>query len=52
MKKETKTKQIVVRFDNESYDKISKYAKIEHRDLGQFVRHSVLVYIESFEKSN
>ena len=52
MKKETKTKQIVVRFDKQSYDKINEYAKSEHRGLGQFVRHAVLVYLESLEKSN
>lgn len=47
MKKETKVKQIVVRFDEPSYDKISVSAKKEHRGLGEFVRHAVLVYIEN-----
>ena len=46
MKMETKEKQIVVRFDKSSYDKISDHAKLEHRGLGEFVRHATLVYIE------
>ena len=46
MKKETKTKQIVIRFDNNSYDKIKEYAEKEHRGLGEFVRHAALEYIE------
>jgi len=46
MKKEVKEKQIVVRFDKSSYDKISSHAKLEHRGLGEFVRHAALVYID------
>ena len=49
MKAETKTKQIVVRFDNPSYESISDYAQIEHRGLGEFVRHAALIYIERLE---
>jgi len=49
MKKETKTKQVVVRFDDTSYNKIGEYAKLEHRGLGEFVRHAVLVYVEQRE---
>jgi len=49
MKKPTKTKQIVVRFDNPSYDKISVYAEKEHRGLGEFVRHAALFYIEQLD---
>jgi len=52
MKKETKVKQIVVRFDNPSYDKIGNCAENEHRGLGEFVRHAVLVYIEHFYKDD
>ena len=51
MEKETKIKQIVVRFDKYSYDKISAFAKKEHRGLGEFVRHAALHYIEKFEKA-
>jgi len=50
MKKETKEKQIVVRFDNSSYDMISECAKLEHRGLGEFVRHATLVYLETYNK--
>ena len=46
MKKGTKAKQIVVRFNDHSYDEISKYAELEHRGLGEFVRHATLLYIE------
>ena len=49
MEKRTKVKQIVVRFDIPSYDKINDWAIIEHRGLGEFVRHAVLVYIEQCE---
>jgi hypothetical protein len=52
MKKELKVKQIVLRFDKSSYDKISEYAKSEHRGLGEFVRHAALSYIENLEKAN
>ena len=50
MKKETKEKQIVVRFDKSSYDKISECAALEHRGLGEFVRHAALVYIEMYNQ--
>ena len=52
MKKETKEKQIVVRFDKSSYDKINECARKEHRGLGEFVRHAVLVHIESYDQKN
>ena len=50
MKTGAKTKQIVVKFDVPSYGKISEYAKKEHRGLGEFARHAVLVYIEQYDK--
>jgi len=50
MKKETKEKHIVARFDQSSYDKINELAKLEHRGLGDLVRHAVLVYIEMRER--
>ena len=52
MKKEIKTKQIVVRFDKTSWDKINAFAQKEHRSLGDFVRHVALLYIEEKEKTN
>ena len=52
MKKEAKIKQIVIRFDAHSYDKIKERAEIEHRGLGEFVRHATLDYIERIEKNN
>ena len=51
MEKESKVKQIVVRFDTCSYDKISAFAKAEHRGLGEFVRHAALHYIEHLDKA-
>jgi len=48
MNNNIKTKQIVVRFNNHSYDKIWKHAEREHRGLGEFVRHATLYYIEQF----
>ena len=52
MNRKTKAKQIVVRFDIPSYDKIQAYAEKEHRGFGEFVRHAVLVYLEGVEKNN
>ena len=49
MKKQTKEKQIVVRFDNPSYERICEHAELEHRGLGDFVRHAVLIYMEEIE---
>ena len=51
MKAKTKVKQIVVRFDQKSYDRISAHAEIEHRTLGEFVRHAALDYIDKAEQA-
>ena len=48
MNKESKTKQIVIRFDSHSYEKIKERAEVEHRGLGEFVRHATLDYIEKY----
>jgi hypothetical protein len=52
MKPKTKVKQIVVRFDQCSYGKISEHAESEHRTLGEFVRHAALEYIEKSRRTN
>ena len=52
MDRKTKAKQIVVRFDIPSFEKIKAYSEKEHRGFGEFVRHAVLVYIEDFEKNS
>ena len=49
---ETKVKQIVIRFDTQSYHKIRAHAEKEHRGVGEFVRHAALHYIENYEKAN
>jgi len=51
MKPATKVKQVVVRFDRHSYDLISEHAKIEHRGIGEFVRHAALDYIEKYDQT-
>ena len=51
MEKAKKAKQIVTRFDDWSYERIRKYAEIEHRGLGEFVRHATLDYIENLSKA-
>ena len=51
MKHEPKPKQIVVRFDIPSYEKIKEYAAAEHRGFGDFVRHATLYYIENLERA-
>lgn len=50
MKEKANVKQIAVRFDRDSYDKIVAYSKLEHRGLGEFVRHATLTYVENYEK--
>jgi len=50
MSNETKLKQVIVRFDGSSYDKIGEYAEKEHRNRSEFVRHVVLSHIEFLEK--
>jgi len=50
MKKAVKSKQIMVRFDDNAYAKINAYAEKEHRGLGEFIRHAALFYIEYFDK--
>jgi len=50
MKPKTKVKQIVVRFDQKSYNEISAHAETEHRTLGEFVRHAALDYIEKSDQ--
>jgi len=50
MQKETKVKQIAVRFDEHSYKKISHYAAMEHRGLGEFIRHTALFYMEYMDR--
>ena len=52
MKKENKVKQIVIRFDEHSYNTVRDYAMIEHRGIGEFVRHAALYYIEKKEEAN
>ena len=47
---DTKNKQIVIRFDSNSYNKIKERAEIEHRGLGELVRHAALEYIEKCPK--
>ena len=46
MKTKTKVKQIVIRFDQESFDLIREYSRTEHRGIGEFVRHAALDYVE------
>jgi hypothetical protein len=50
MKPKTKVRQIVVRFDQDSYDEISEYAEKEHRGIGEFIRHAALEYIDCFKQ--
>jgi hypothetical protein len=52
MKTPVKVKQIVVRFDQHSFDLISAHAKKEHRGVGEFVRHAALHYIERLDREN
>jgi len=51
MKNDSKAKQIVIRVDNHSYERIKECAEIEHRYLGEFVRHATLDYVENFGRT-
>jgi len=50
MKPKIKTKQIVVRFDEHSYDIIRDCAERDHRSIGEFVRHTALLHVEYFDE--
>jgi len=52
MGKAIKTKQVVVRFDDQAYDSICQLAEFEHRGLGEFVRHAALIYIERYDNES
>lgn len=45
-----KTNVITIRLDDTLKEKIDKQAKCEHRELSEFVRHCVQVYIEKIEE--
>jgi hypothetical protein len=51
MKKEKKSKQIIVKLDDLSYEKIFNQAKTEHRCISEFVRHTTICYIENLSKT-
>ena len=49
-KEKKKVKQIVIRFDEESYGKITERAVADHRGLGEYIRHITLSHIERLEE--
>ena len=49
-KENKKIKQIVIRFDEESYEKVKERAMAEHRGLGEYIRHITLSHIERLEE--
>jgi hypothetical protein len=51
MKRDTKSKQIIVKLDARSYDKIMKQAETEHRVPSEFIRHAALYHIENSNNS-
>ena len=48
MNNDFRTVKVVIRFDNNSYETIKECARIEHRSMGELVRHAALEYIENF----
>ena len=50
MEKLKKIKQIAVRFDNETYEKIERCSQAEHRDVSALIRHIVMEYVEKARK--
>ena len=45
-----KTNVITIRLDDTLKEKIDNQAKFEHREISEFVRHCVQVYIEKIEE--
>ena len=50
MDKAKKTKTVTIRIDDPLYEKINLHAGHEHREMSEFIRHCVLVYIEKVEE--
>lgn len=44
-----KTKSITIRVDEETRQKIISQAEAEHREISDFVRHTVITYLEKIE---
>lgn len=45
-----KNNVITIRIDDDLKRKIENQAKIEHREISEFVRHTIQVYIEKIEE--
>lgn len=49
MNKKKKSNSITIRIDDELYEKIKIQAETEHREISEFVRHTIQIYIEKIE---
>ena len=47
MKREMQIKEITIKLDSRSYEKLSRCAEVEHIDLESFTRHIILFYIKN-----
>lgn len=50
--RKSKSNIVTIRVDDELLAKIDKQAEFEHRDRSEFVRHTVITYIEKIEEVN
>jgi len=50
IKKGKKTNIITIRMDDDLKNRIQKQAKIEHREVAEFIRHTTEVYLEKIEE--
>jgi len=50
MEQKKKTNIVAVRVDEDLYNKIKQQAELEHREMSEFVRHTVQVYLEKVEE--
>lgn len=44
-----KTKSITIRVNEETYQKIVLQANAEHREVSEFIRHSIITYLEKID---
>jgi len=47
---EKKTKIVTIRLDDKLYRNIELQANTEHREISEFIRHTVQVYLEKIEE--
>lgn len=44
-----KTKSITIRVNEDTYQKIVLQANSEHREVSEFIRHTIITYLEKID---